>query len=201
MKKDAKKVERPETYTTIPPHTTLFISGEFSCYKIGTNINHEDTEYAHLTYLCGTPDGHRAVDNRHGVDLDVVIKWNRVEGNLTFSPNEVNGQEHLDPIPLEIPHTRPLTIQEEIRRFMVEERTRLDLENAHEGSESFEESEDFDIDDEDDGFAYMANHEVQEMLNEEMNQYDVKEDPVPAEPVEAGAETEDMDSPQNDQKP
>lgn len=201
MKKDALKVERPETYTTIPPHHTLFISGEFSCFKIGTNINHEDTEYAHLQYLCGTPDGHRAVDNRHNVDLDVVIKWNRVEGKTTLSPNEVNGQEHLDPIPLEIPHTRPLTIHEEIRRFMVEERTRLDLEKDLEGSESFEDSEDFDIDDEDDGFAYMANHEVQEMLNEEMNQYDVKEDIPPAEPVETGVETKDMDSPENDQKP
>lgn len=57
------------------------------------------------------------------------------------------GREIPDPTPLEIPagFRRPETLQEQVRRLV---RTSLSQHAADAGGETFEESEDFDIDDE-----------------------------------------------------
>lgn len=90
------------------------------------------------------------------------------------------GQQIPDPTPLEVPLNlrRPLSIQDEIRRFV-----RIELSRKAEelGTESFEESDDFDIDDDEGDFA--SPYELTEM-QEEAGFHDAsdlrrKNEPVP----------------------
>lgn len=53
-------------------------------------------------------------------------------------------KEKLDPTPISVPVTRPLTLREEMQRFI---RTELSKEMAAHGQPTFEEEDDFDIDD------------------------------------------------------
>lgn len=59
------------------------------------------------------------------------------------------GEELPDPVPLELPlgMSRPLTLQEEIRRFVRQEFSHA---AAAAGAETFEESDDFDVEDDED---------------------------------------------------
>lgn len=52
-------------------------------------------------------------------------------------------KEKLDPTPISVPVTRPLTLREEMQRFI---RTELSKEMAAHGQPTFEEEDDFEID-------------------------------------------------------
>lgn len=73
------------------------------------------------------------------------------------------GQFIPDPTPVEVPLKlrRPLSLQDEIKRFV---RSELSQRAEDEGYESFEESDDFDIDDDEGEFA--SPYEFQEMTPE-----------------------------------
>lgn len=72
------------------------------------------------------------------------------------------GREVPDPRPVEWPADlrRPLTIQEEIQRFV---RVELSKVAAEDGMETFEESDDFVVDDEEE---YVSPYEMTEMQEE-----------------------------------
>lgn len=59
------------------------------------------------------------------------------------------GREIPDPTPMEVPHDwkRPLSLHEEIRRFV---RSELSRQAEAQGEESFEEADDFDVDEDPD---------------------------------------------------
>lgn len=78
------------------------------------------------------------------------------------------SQEFPDPTPVEIPleMARPLTLQEEMKRFLVSEMNRMRPEDAG----SFEDEDDFDVyDDEPD---WVSGYEFEEMEPEEQQGYD-----------------------------
>lgn len=56
-------------------------------------------------------------------------------------------KEELDPTPVAVPLRRPLTLREEMQRFI---RTELSQEMAKQGEPTFEEEDDFYIEDEED---------------------------------------------------
>lgn len=74
------------------------------------------------------------------------------------------GREVLDPTPIEVPLSfrRPLTMQEEIQRMVRQELSRA-AESS--GFESFEESDDFDVEDDDD-LVFMSPYEIREMAHD-----------------------------------
>lgn len=74
---------------------------------------------------------------------------------------------------------RPLTIQEEIQRFVRVEMSQRAQEHGH---ESFEEADDFDVEDEDE---WQSPYELMEMQEER---------PIPAEPVVAAQQKEETSS-------
>lgn len=74
------------------------------------------------------------------------------------------GREIPDPTPVEVPldYTRPLTLQEEFRRFLQIEASII-AENA--GFETFEEADDFDVDEEE--VEFISPYEILEMSDEQ----------------------------------
>ncbi|MEM2002530.1 MAG: hypothetical protein QXT77_07805 [Candidatus Methanomethylicaceae archaeon] len=74
------------------------------------------------------------------------------------------GRELPDQTPIEVPldFSRPLTLQEEIRRFLRIEASYV-AENA--GFETFEEADDFDVDDEE--VEFVSPYEILEMSDEQ----------------------------------
>lgn len=97
-----------------------------------------------------------------------------------------DGKEHLDPTPIEIPagFDKPPSLRDEMRRFIREEfaRSAVDAEDA----ETFEEADDFDIDEDPDPFSQ---YEVMDMVEEEP--IDTPETPS----EDAGATNEDNPTP------
>lgn len=78
--------------------------------------------------------------------------------------HDEKGREIMDTTPVEVPleFQRPLTMQEEIRRMV-----RQELSRAAEASgfETFEESDDFDVEDDDD-LLFMSPYEIKEMAHD-----------------------------------
>jgi len=74
------------------------------------------------------------------------------------------GGETPDPTPVEIPVTsqRPLTLREEMMRFI---RTEMSQQARQDGEETFEEFDDLDVDDEEPDFT--TGYTVQELTDEE----------------------------------
>lgn len=74
------------------------------------------------------------------------------------------GREIPDPTPIEVPldFNRPLTLQEEIRRFLQIEASYV-AQNA--GFETFEEADDFDVDEEE--VEFVSPYEIMEMSDEQ----------------------------------
>lgn len=86
------------------------------------------------------------------------------------------GREVPDPRPVSVPHgwQRPLTLQEEIRRYI---RVEMSKQAAQDGEETFEEADDFDVEDEDD---LASPYEIPEGLPEVLGGVrDVDADPPP----------------------
>lgn len=83
------------------------------------------------------------------------------------------GRQIADPRPVEVPvdFRRPLNIHDEIRRFIRQEISRKAQDND---LETFEESDDFDVEDEDE--LPLSGYEVQELVPEAG---DVDATPVP----------------------
>lgn len=74
--------------------------------------------------------------------------------------------EHPDPVPFEVPGMeRPLTLREEMRRFVREEISRAAVQT---GLPSFEEEDDFEVDDDDTDFT--TKYTLRELVEE--NQVD-----------------------------
>lgn len=69
------------------------------------------------------------------------------------SRHNLNGEEILDPTPIALPvkFKKPLSLQEQIARFVRNEDIQKAL--ARQGVETFEEAEDFDVDDDSDEFT------------------------------------------------
>ncbi len=93
-----------------------------------------------------------------------------------------------DPTPVEASLApAPLTLREEMRRFIKQE---LSVQQAEEGNESFEEADDFEVEDEPDLTSQYTVHELTEDpeapddLEGAPNQEDLDNTPVPAEPAE-----------------
>lgn len=75
----------------------------------------------------------------------------------------IDGREVLNPLPMTVDVTpRPPTLQEQIQRLL---RVELAAQAKSQGYETFEESVDFDI--EDDEEAILSGFEVKEMIEEE----------------------------------
>lgn len=72
------------------------------------------------------------------------------------------GEEIPDPTPVEVPLNlrRPLSLQDEMRRFI---RTELSQQASAKGDESFEEADDFEVDDEEE---FITQYELTEMQEE-----------------------------------
>lgn len=102
------------------------------------------------------------------------------------------GQQIPDQTPVEVPlrFTRPLSMQDEIRRFVRQE---LSNRAADDGAESFEEADDFEVDDDED----LAS--PYELMAEEPAFKDgsdlTKPEPPPAKPVVPTAEVDNKTLP------
>lgn len=82
---------------------------------------------------------------------------------LTTSIYDENGREMCNPVPMEISpvHTRPLTLQDQIKRLLKKE---LSLQAQAQGKETFQEANDFKVDD--DVEEFKSNYEFNEMTEE-----------------------------------
>lgn len=80
--------------------------------------------------------------------------------------------EVLDPTPIEVGHQeRPLTLREEMRRFIVEQ---VSVHAGQQGVETFEEADDFEIED---GPDLSSQYTVQDMTLEGYPQDDLEGEP------------------------
>lgn len=79
--------------------------------------------------------------------------------------NKNDGKEYLDPTPVAVPvgFGRPESLQETIRRLV---RTEVSRGASQAGFESFEEANDFDVDDDE----FVTSHELRAMENEFINE-------------------------------
>lgn len=187
-------------HIVIPPLSQCTVYGSFTAHRVDENWNKDDEKYQHFTRLPAAYNDQRTYFNRGNSPLEVQIIWSDDVGHIDEpSPCEVPGQEHLDPLPhsLAITGNPPLSIHDEMKRFI---RAELSAHYDERGEESFEDSEDFDVNDDDfDEFAGWSNHEINEMLSEELNSYDVAPDtpePRSAEQDEdRTSEAKDKDSP------
>lgn len=75
-----------------------------------------------------------------GFDLETTGEW------IVRFEDRTDGKEYLDPTPVEVPFEPPLDYHDELRRIVREE---LSQQAAEEGHETFEESMDFDVSDDD----------------------------------------------------
>lgn len=121
----------------------------------------------------------RISDDIDGIEI-VTAKSTFWQFEITYRSD---GKEYPDPTPLELPidSTRPLSLREEMRRFIREEFSRHATDD---GYESFEESNDFDLDDESD--LMFSQYELAEMQPEYVNEDDqeqkgTSDEPPPAE--------------------
>jgi hypothetical protein len=94
---------------------------------------------------------------------------------------DAQGRQIPDPRPVEVPSGigRPLSLQDEIRRFVRIEMSRKAVSNE---LESFEEADDFVVDDDDDDFV--SAYEVKEMVPE-IGDVDASPPPNPKERAQA----------------
>lgn len=94
------------------------------------------------------------------------------------------GRELPDPTPVEVPlaFSRPPTIQEMIKQYI---RRELSNQAQDQGAETFEEADDFDVDEDSDPLSL---YEIQEMLPDPPKKEAPQEKP-PAEPAVAPATT------------
>lgn len=92
-------------------------------------------------------------------------------------PFDEFGREIPDPTPIEVPlkFQRPPTLQEQIRQMIRSESLRATLS---EEAESFEEADDFDIDDEEDDI--LSPYEIEEWREMTPEEADADFDPPPA---------------------
>lgn len=101
--------------------------------------------------------------------------------------------EFPDPTPIEIPleYSRPLTIQEEMKRFLVTEMNKLRTDDHG----SFEDEDDFDVDD--DEPEWTSGYEFEE-LEPEPNApaYDNLDEPSPVQPTEQSEDQPEADDQQ-----
>ncbi len=83
-----------------------------------------------------------SVSDHFWIDCVSTVKWSMKVLDL------VNHKEFPDPTPIEIPigYSKPLTLREDMRRFIREE---YSAHAAQQGEETFEEADDFDIGDAD----------------------------------------------------
>lgn len=74
------------------------------------------------------------------------------------------GNEIADETPLEVPLSfkKPLTLAEEVRRMVKNEMSQM---AESQGAETFEEADDFEVEDEDD-LAFMSPYEIMEMTHD-----------------------------------
>jgi len=177
---------------TIPHGFELVSSGYMTIERI-------DPETGELFEIVRNPETHKLQTfvNNSGGDLTYHVTHHSV-GQAYKRPISAQGQENLDPIPhsLAINEYVP-TIHDEIRRFIREE---LHQHDDYRDEESFEDANDFDIDD-DDLQDMLTQYEVLAMQADGPSDYDPDKEPSPAEPDEAGtAEAKDTESPEPDQK-
>lgn len=94
-------------------------------------------------------------------------------------------KETLDPTPVAVPVRRPLTLREEMQRFI---RTELSQEMAARGEPTFEEEDDFEIDDYDDDLDLTTQYTIpDEMVRVVHPEHDMPADDLNGSP-EASAE-------------
>ncbi len=99
-------------------------------------------------------------------------------------------KEYPDTTPIEIPAElrRPETVDEKIKRLVL---TNIQNQALKAGLESFEESDDFDVEDSFDGDGIMSPYDVHEMEPEfPVGSPDPQEEPVAQEPEKAPQATE-----------
>jgi len=97
----------------------------------------------------------------------------------------MSGREEkpdLTPVEWPLNLTRPLSLQDEIKRFV---RSEMSMRAAEHGFESFEESDDFDVDDEDGNLA--SPYELTEMQEEAGFEAPIDVKAPPAAPAPASA--------------
>lgn len=175
---------------TIPHGFELVSSGYMTIERI-------DPETGELFEIVRNPEVHKLQTfvNNSGGDITYHVTHHSV-GQAYKRPISAKGQEKLDPIPhsLAVGEYVP-TIHDEIRRFIRQE---LHQHEDYRDEESFEDANDFDIDD-DDLQDMLTQYEVLAMQADGPSDYDP--DREPAEPAEdTKSEAEDTDSPPTDQK-
>lgn len=102
-----------------------------------------------------------------------------------------SGRELHNPIPVAIPIglNRPPTLQEQIQRVLRQE---LSRQADAQGHETFDEADDFDVED-DDQINPISQYEIHEMIPEE---------PIPPNPLPVTSQEKDLDpSPEPDPDP
>lgn len=107
------------------------------------------------------------------------------------------GWEIPDPTPLEVPlhWKRPPTLQDTIRQFI---RTELSNQAVDQGAESFEEADDFDMDEEPDPLSAYEMREMQEESPIRRREAPKEESPAKAPDKPGGSPPAKQDSPQGD---
>ena len=152
LEKGSKTITVPKPPQGRIPYVAIEADASFSCYgvKSGKRVAvlppFGGNKFA---MRCRIPEG----VNRIEVATAKSTFW-----QITFT-DVPDGREYPDQTPVEIPagYGQPLSLRDEMRRFIREEMSNQALVDGH---ETFEESDDFDIDDEDD---YESPYTMQDM--------------------------------------
>ena len=116
-----------------------------------------------------------------------AVRW-------SIDVTRVNGKEVPDPTPVALPvgHHHPPTLREDMQRFIREEVSRHYQEA--EGAGSFEEEDDFDVDDDDE---FVSPYEMSEMIEEEPMPKPQEQEAPPAQPESAEEAVDKPEEPAN----
>jgi hypothetical protein len=190
---------------TIPHGFELVSSGYMTIERI-------DPDTGECLDIVRNPEVHKLQTfvNNSGGDITYHVRHHS-GGQAYKRPISAKGQEKLDPIPHSLAVNEYIpTIHDEIRRFIREE---MHMHDDYRDEETFEDANDFDIDD-DDYNDMLTQYEVLAMQDDGPSDYNpdkepfakpddagkAKEPPL-AKPDEAGkAEVKDTESPPEDQK-
>lgn len=106
---------------------------------------------------------------------------------------DYQGRDLVNPLPMNVPIgvKRPPSLKEQIQRVIRQE---VSYHAYHQGMESIEESEDFDVEDGDEVEEFVSPYEVKDMIPETLNEKPSSSDTA-TEQVEPGSDTE-SDSPE-----
>lgn len=162
---------------TVGPNTELLVraDGEFYVWR------EEGEKLVLLGPDSVTDRKFKLAPSREGRKVAISCQKS-VQVFVTFTAKAPHAEE-LDPTPVEVPlgYQQPLTLQEEMRRFIREEISRAAQEG---GAGTFEEEDDFDVDDDDD--LPLSEYELTELQSEVPLEKKVKT-PPPAKPPDDAA--------------